>query len=524
MKCMNCGAELTSSAYCPNCGCDVSVQKQAIVLSGLYYNQGLEKAQVRDLSGAIDQLKRSLKFNKRNIDARNLLGLVYFETGEVVSALSEWVISKNFQPDNNIASYYIDDLQKEANRLDVINQTVKKYNIALQNCQNGNEDVAIIQLKKILAQNPKLVKAYHLLSLLYIHNKEYEKARRLLKRAARIDKTNTTTLRFLKEVDEQTGTVTSLEPRFQLWGARREHAEPEPVRREPERLTSKTVRPVVHRFSMLNLIIGIIIGAAAVGFLFIPAWTQRVNREANEKVSQYSSDMADYSAQVQSLNDQVSKSKTTVDTAKSQISKAESRATASENLLKAVDAYQNNSKDTAATALGSVDSDQLSVEGKEVYTSLTSSLKDSMLSIYKKAGIEAFGNSDYKTAISRLESARSIDDSDYDVLNYLAHAYRLNKDTTNADKIFQLIIDKYPGTQKAEDAEQFLSTSKVSSEVEQKVTNELKANAQSAASSTSTSSDSSSSESSSSSSSSSGSGSSENSRSSRSSENGNDND
>ena len=74
MKCMNCGAELTSSVYCPKCGCDVSVQKQAIILSGIYYNQGLEKAQVRDLSGTIDQLKRSLKFNKLNIPARNLLG------------------------------------------------------------------------------------------------------------------------------------------------------------------------------------------------------------------------------------------------------------------------------------------------------------------------------------------------------------------------------------------------------------------------------------------------------------------
>ncbi|MBE5997947.1 MAG: hypothetical protein E7240_11585, partial [Lachnospiraceae bacterium] len=93
MKCVSCGAQLTDSVYCPICGCDNSVQKQAIVLSGLYYNQGLEKAQIRDLSGAIEQLKRSLKFNKLNIQARNLLGLVYFETGEVVSALSEWVIS-----------------------------------------------------------------------------------------------------------------------------------------------------------------------------------------------------------------------------------------------------------------------------------------------------------------------------------------------------------------------------------------------------------------------------------------------
>ena len=221
MKCMNCGAELTESAYCPKCGCDVSVQKQAIILSGLYYNQGLEKAQVRDLSGAIDQLKRSLKFNKLNIPARNLLGLVYFETGEVVAALAEWVISKNIQPEDNIAAEYIRNLQQDANRLDVINQTIKKYNLALRNCFEGNEDVSLIQLKKILAQNPKLIKGYHLLALLYINRGEYEKARKLLKKAIRIDKTNTTTLRFLREVDEQTGTQTSLETHFSLLGGRR---------------------------------------------------------------------------------------------------------------------------------------------------------------------------------------------------------------------------------------------------------------------------------------------------------------
>ena len=44
----------------------------------------------------------SITINKKNIDARNLLGLVYCEMGDVVEALSEWVISKNIQPDNNV--------------------------------------------------------------------------------------------------------------------------------------------------------------------------------------------------------------------------------------------------------------------------------------------------------------------------------------------------------------------------------------------------------------------------------------
>ena len=67
-------------------------------LSNRYYNEGLEKAGIRDMTGAVQSLQLSLKLNKNNIDARNLLGLIYYETGEVVPALSEWVISKNLKP------------------------------------------------------------------------------------------------------------------------------------------------------------------------------------------------------------------------------------------------------------------------------------------------------------------------------------------------------------------------------------------------------------------------------------------
>ena len=50
-----------------------------------------------------------------------------------------------------------------------------------------------------------------MLGLIQIKHGAYNKARRTLKKAARIDKTNTTTLRFLREVDEQTGVTTKLE-------------------------------------------------------------------------------------------------------------------------------------------------------------------------------------------------------------------------------------------------------------------------------------------------------------------------
>ena len=168
MNCMNCGAFLADKDldYCPRCGCNVLIQKKVDYLSRHYYNMGLEKASVRDLSGAISCLKQSLIYNKHNIQARNLLGLVYFETGEVVSALSEWVISKNLQPTRNLATEYINKLQANSNKLEAINETIRKYNDALNLCREGHEDMAAIRLKKILTQNPKLIKGYHLLALI----------------------------------------------------------------------------------------------------------------------------------------------------------------------------------------------------------------------------------------------------------------------------------------------------------------------------------------------------------------------
>ena len=88
MICYNCGNILTNSDYCSHCGMDVSVYKKIVKLSNTYYNAGITKAKNRDLAGAADMLRRSVKLNKRNVDARNLLGLVYFEMGETVQAFS----------------------------------------------------------------------------------------------------------------------------------------------------------------------------------------------------------------------------------------------------------------------------------------------------------------------------------------------------------------------------------------------------------------------------------------------------
>ena len=81
------------------------------LISNSFYNAGLELAKRRDLTGAVEYLKKCLNLNKYHIDARNLLGLIYYEMGEAALALKEWVISKNLRHRGNIADDYIRDMR-----------------------------------------------------------------------------------------------------------------------------------------------------------------------------------------------------------------------------------------------------------------------------------------------------------------------------------------------------------------------------------------------------------------------------
>ena len=180
-----------------------NTEGRARQLSWLYYNQGLEQAAARDLSGATIKLRQSLQLNKRNTQARNLLGLIYYETGEVIAALQEWLTSQHYQAKDNIAAEYISAVQKDHARLRTMTEAAGVYNKALQNCREGNDDIAAIQLRRIVTRNPHYVRAAQLLALIDIKEGKLGQAQRILRRINRIDRANPDTLRYLHEIEEQ---------------------------------------------------------------------------------------------------------------------------------------------------------------------------------------------------------------------------------------------------------------------------------------------------------------------------------
>ena len=414
MNCMNCGAFLTDMDldYCPNCGYNVLIQKKVDYLSKIFYNQGLEKASIRDLSGAIACLKQSLMYDKRNIRARNLLGLVYFETGEVVSALSEWVISKNLQPTRNLASEYINKLQANPNKLAAINETIKKYNHALMLCREGHEDMAAIQLRKILTQNSKLIKGYHLLALIQMKNGEWNKARRILKKAARIDKTNTTTLRFLREVDEQTGVTTRLEKKKKglFRSGTKENLDADILGSE------RVAQPAVYReHSKVSvffiLMAGIAAGAVAFWLLAVPAIRQRIYQEANQQIVQYSESLASQGAELTKAQGEAKESGDTVESVTQELTTEQTKSESYQALLQASTYYQQQNLDEAAVEIQKVHVDVLTDSMKSVYTTIRDAT--GVAGVGDTEGVQSQENSS-----DNAEDTSSYDDTSYEDTSY----------------------------------------------------------------------------------------------------------
>ena len=167
-----------------------------------YYNRGLVRARERDLSGAAPLLKRALELDKTHMEARNLLGLVFYESGEVGDALVQWVISMGLQPENNPAIRYLDDIRRKSGRIRTYARQIQRYNAALELAKHGVHDTAIHQLSGVLSQHPNYVRAGLLLSLLLMEAEDWTRAQHYLKQVQQTDVGNPQAARYLLEVQE----------------------------------------------------------------------------------------------------------------------------------------------------------------------------------------------------------------------------------------------------------------------------------------------------------------------------------
>lgn len=457
MYCFNCGCLLSEKDFCTGCGADVALYKKIMYAANLFYNDALEKAKVRDLSGAVLSLRQCIKLNKYHIDARNLLGLVYFERGEVVAALSEWVMSKNVRAEKNIANDYIDMIQNNPGRLDSFNHTIKKYNMALNYCQQGSLDLAVIQLRKVVSMNARFVQARQLLALLYLNTQEWDKAKKELEKALSIDTNNTITLRYLKEVEEMTP------------------ADEERVRKKKEAVVYQSgnetvIQPIGKKDrtafqTVINILIGVAIGVATAWFLVLPAKIQRAQREVNEKYKAVSEQLDARTVQIDELTAQIKELTQEKDSLTSSLTEAQANKVQLMANTQLIEAVLMNMKGTGdemavAEALEQINPEYLQNDATESYKALYEALREDVSKVVARKsynmGYEAYRSEDYDTAIKNLERAYSYDPTNGEALYNLGNSYNKKGNLDKAVEIYEQVVELFPNTAKARKSQNYI--------------------------------------------------------------------
>ena len=336
--CPHCGAQVRKNGYCSECYLPLSMLKKAQNTSNYYYNIGYDRASARDLSGAIESLLQALRYNKRNVPARNLLGLIYYEMGEAVQAMSEWVMSINYQQENNLATKYLKELKKDPARLESVDQLARKFNMAIQYAHSEDYDLSILQLKSALSDNPHFVKGYLLLALLYIGTDNYEKARVTLRRVLKIDKANSLAVHYLREMGDTEENIIEMRKQnvdndglldddyLEEIVVTEDGRAPKKIEKKNlfQEIKAKKDTSVVRtgqfgqvslaKYSGLYMLIGLVLGVLLFSFFILPGQKKKLRVENEQLIKTYSEELAGKNSTINSLSAEVDSLTKQIDT------------------------------------------------------------------------------------------------------------------------------------------------------------------------------------------------------------------
>ena len=427
--------------------------------SHFWYNDGLKKANIRDLTGAITSLRRSLQYNRGNIAARNLLGLVYYGRGDVVEALVEWILSKNFQSHDNIANYYIRKVQEVPGELEAINQAVKRFNQSLEYAKTNGEDMAIIQLKKAVAEHPSYVKAYQLLALLYMQTEQYANARAALRSAHKLDTTDPITLSYMHELN-------------QIRKSRAEIAAERKLKGGQQTVTYKVgndtvIQPAQGNYkehtaahTIVNILIGAAVGVAVMCFLVMPAILSSKQKSINKQTLSFSDKIATQDAQISALKKELEEYRTISEEGEQAIATAQSTQESYEivmNISKRLNAGDMSDSSMLEEML-KVNPDSLGSKGRDEYDKIIENLYPRMCEKLYATAKENCEVANYSTGIANLEKVMLMDEAydDGGAMLLLAQAYEKTDEQDKANLLYQKILEEFKDTDAAVKAQEAL--------------------------------------------------------------------
>ncbi len=419
-------------------------------ISNTFYNMGLEKARVRDLTGASQCLKKSLLFDKYNIDARNLLGLIYYEIGETAEALVQWVISNNLRPEHNRASDYLYEIQGKPGRLEDESVHIRRYNQALIQAQNGNPDLAILQLGRVVEHKPNFVKAHMLLALLYIGQEDYQKAGKSLYKVLQIDRNNPKASLYMSIAKSHTGRA-DVEKRKLLNAFSHRRMEDDDIILPPSYKENTGWQTV------LQIIGGLALGAAVVFFMVMPAREEQLNERHNQELTGVLEQVNQKSMETDRLEAELAAVEAERDAASQQLQAINDEhggvLSQYRQLVHILRAYKVGDFQTAAELYPELDPSVIEDESMQaVIREIRGDMEQTGYQVLADLGNKARDAGNPEQALDFYQKSLGIKADNAQVLCDMAMVYQNLGQEDEANRLFGEVIQNYPNTEQAEQA------------------------------------------------------------------------
>ena len=452
MKCPNCGAKINKEDICPECGIKLAPYIRAKNLSAHYYNKGLEMAADRDLSGAINILRKSISFNKKNINARNLLGLVYFEMGDAANALTQWVVSINMKDEKNPASEYLASYEKNTRQAEQIEQSIKLYNEALSDILDRNDDMAIISLKKALNLNPRFIEANNMLALCYLMHGKNSQAVDLINTVLKQDINNEKALSYYRQLyPDKSRPVPKgyrSDPRNSAYYM------PQTVARS-SRANAKRTQPVIPMFFF-----GFVSAAIIVSLLALPQLMDKKQQELDYQISRYNQLKHDY--------DEISTKYNESSASLSQEQQMQANMPLQDRVKQintAETLYNSDNATEAAMILVNIDTTDFSPEIMEQYSKQKQLILPLAAEQFYIGGRQQVENSDNETAKTLfnqcLKCCQEGDEIRYSALYQLGKIAISEQDEQTAIDCFKQVAENHPVQSVKNEAKRYLEEKNV---------------------------------------------------------------
>ena len=368
----------------------------------------------------------------------------------MADALVQWVISLNLQPENNLADHYLDEIQRKPGQLEVESQNVKTFNQALWHAQNGSDDLAILQLARVVDARPHFVKAHLLLALLYMRREDYSKAGRSLFKILQIDKSNPKALYYMSIVKQNTGRA-DVEKRKMVKAFSHRQMQDDDV------IIPNTYKETTGLSAVLHIILGLMLGMMAFYFLLMPARERDINRSRD-------SELTSYIQKLNTANSQIDRLQSDYDTLKAASEEVQARLdelttgntsiTAQyQSLIWVLQNYRAGDMVSAAKTFA--DSSFDLIEDEAILTIVEDLRQDMSQNIYQtlvERGLQVWNAGDKAQAMEYFQASLRIKEDNPEAIFYVGRLYQAAGDTDNANTMFDKVVNEFADSEFADRA------------------------------------------------------------------------